>query len=307
MLNGRPYLLRLVLDQGYWPDTILAAPNDDALRYDVELVKQMGFNGVRKHQKIEDPRYLYWADKLGLLVWEEMPSAYRSREPRSNAPCASGPKRSNATTATRASSSGCHSTNHGACRTCLRHRSNGMRSKLLYHLTKTLDATRPVIGNDGGRVAPQISSAFTITTPTSNIFASATAPKFRSSSSSTAASSRGRILTLDGLSSSRPTHCAYGVWRHCLRSRCRRARSQKAWGYSMCRRCEKFARRVSRALGCGGAAWPLFSGFCYTQFSDTFQEANGLLCADRDAKNSAPADQREATQTFAQPILHDGV
>ena len=68
MLNGRPYVLRLVLDQGYWPDTLLAAPDDDALRRDVELAKAMGFNGVRKHQKIEDPRYLYWADRLGLVV-----------------------------------------------------------------------------------------------------------------------------------------------------------------------------------------------------------------------------------------------
>src|SRR5439155_8107001 len=77
LLNGRPIELRLVLDQGYWPDSGLTAPDDDALRRDVELVKQLGFNGVRKHQKIEDPRYLYWADTLGLLVWEEMPSAYR--------------------------------------------------------------------------------------------------------------------------------------------------------------------------------------------------------------------------------------
>ena len=77
VLNGRPYLLRLVLDQGYWPDTLLTAPDDEALRRDVELAKAMGFNGVRKHQKIEAPRYLYWADHLGLLVWEEMPSAYR--------------------------------------------------------------------------------------------------------------------------------------------------------------------------------------------------------------------------------------
>jgi beta-galactosidase/beta-glucuronidase len=77
MLNGRPYMLRMVLDQGYWPDTLLAAPDDEALRRDVELAKAMGFNGVRKHQKIECPRYLYWADRLGLLVWGEMPSAYR--------------------------------------------------------------------------------------------------------------------------------------------------------------------------------------------------------------------------------------
>src|SRR5947209_115505 len=77
VLNGRPYPLRLILDQGYWPDTGLTAPDDEAFRRDVELAKAMGFNGVRKHQKIESPRYLYWADTQGLLVWEEMPSAYR--------------------------------------------------------------------------------------------------------------------------------------------------------------------------------------------------------------------------------------
>ena len=74
-LNNHPYFLRLALDQGYFDESLLAAPSSEALKKDVELAKAMGFNGVRKHQKIEDPRYLYWADKLGLLVWEEMPSA----------------------------------------------------------------------------------------------------------------------------------------------------------------------------------------------------------------------------------------
>src|SRR5215216_3159840 len=60
LLNGRPYLLRMVLDQGYWPDGGLTAPNDAALKRDVFLAREMGFNGVRKHQKIENPRYLYW-------------------------------------------------------------------------------------------------------------------------------------------------------------------------------------------------------------------------------------------------------
>ena len=77
MLNNRAYRQRLVLDQGYWPESGMTAPDDEALRRDVELAKAMGFNGVRKHQKLEDPRYLYWADVLGLLVWAEMPSAYR--------------------------------------------------------------------------------------------------------------------------------------------------------------------------------------------------------------------------------------
>jgi beta-galactosidase/beta-glucuronidase len=74
-LNGEPFYLKMVLDQGYWPDGYLTAPCDDAIRADVESVKQLGFNGVRKHQKIEDPRWLYWCDHLGLLVWEEMPNA----------------------------------------------------------------------------------------------------------------------------------------------------------------------------------------------------------------------------------------
>ncbi|MDB5046171.1 MAG: hypothetical protein JWQ08_2221, partial [Deinococcus sp.] len=76
LLNGSPYPLRLVLDQGYWPDSLMTATGEQH-RADVELTRRMGFNGVRKHQKLEDPRYLYWADRLGLLVWAEMPSAYR--------------------------------------------------------------------------------------------------------------------------------------------------------------------------------------------------------------------------------------
>jgi beta-galactosidase/beta-glucuronidase len=74
-LNGEPLYLAMVLDQGYWPESYLAAPSDAHLRADVEWVKRFGFNGVRKHQKIEDPRWLYWCDRLGLLVWEEMPNA----------------------------------------------------------------------------------------------------------------------------------------------------------------------------------------------------------------------------------------
>lgn len=76
LLNGRPYEVRGVLSQGYWPQSHLAAPSAAALREEVELVKALGFTTVRVHQKIEDPRFLYWADRLGLLVWTELPSAY---------------------------------------------------------------------------------------------------------------------------------------------------------------------------------------------------------------------------------------
>jgi beta-galactosidase/beta-glucuronidase len=74
-LNGQPLFLLMALDQGYWPDTLLAAPSDADLRADVAWAKRLGFNGVRKHQKIECERWLYWCDRLGLMVWEEMPNA----------------------------------------------------------------------------------------------------------------------------------------------------------------------------------------------------------------------------------------
>jgi beta-galactosidase/beta-glucuronidase len=76
-LNGQPYFQALVLDQGYWPETGMTPPSPSSLRYDIELAKKMGFNGCRKHQKVEDPIFLYWADRLGFIVWGEMANAYR--------------------------------------------------------------------------------------------------------------------------------------------------------------------------------------------------------------------------------------
>ena len=74
LLNGKELFLKGILDQGYFPGGWYTALNDNDIRRDVELTMEMGFNCARKHQKAEDPRYLYWADKLGLLVWAEMPS-----------------------------------------------------------------------------------------------------------------------------------------------------------------------------------------------------------------------------------------
>ncbi len=76
-LNGRPCFQRLVLDQGFWPDGIWTPPTDEAVRRDIELAKSFGFNGARKHQKVEDPRFYYWADRLGFLVWAEFANAHK--------------------------------------------------------------------------------------------------------------------------------------------------------------------------------------------------------------------------------------
>ena len=75
LLNGSSVYLQMILDQGYWPQSYLTAPSDEALQTDIGWAKPFGFNGVRKHQKIEDPRWLYWCDRLGVMVWEEMPNA----------------------------------------------------------------------------------------------------------------------------------------------------------------------------------------------------------------------------------------
>ena len=149
MRNGRPYLLRLVLDQGYWPQSFMTPPGDAAIKRDLELVKAMGFNGVRKHQKIEVPRYLYWADRLGLVVWEEMPSAYRFTR----------------TAIKRTVREWTEAIERDYSHPCVIvwvpfNESWGVPEltavgkqrhavEALYHLTKTLDSTRPVIGNDG--------------------------------------------------------------------------------------------------------------------------------------------------------------
>ena len=73
-LNGAPLFQFGPLDQGWWPDGLYTAPTDAALRYDIEMLKDLGFNMMRKHIKVEPRRFYYWCDKLGLLVWQDMPS-----------------------------------------------------------------------------------------------------------------------------------------------------------------------------------------------------------------------------------------
>ncbi|MBL7095537.1 chitobiase/beta-hexosaminidase C-terminal domain-containing protein, partial [candidate division KSB1 bacterium] len=74
MLNNEFVFQFGPLDQGWWPDGLYTAPSDEALRYDIEVTKKLGFNMARKHVKIEPDRWYYWCDKLGLLVWQDMPS-----------------------------------------------------------------------------------------------------------------------------------------------------------------------------------------------------------------------------------------
>ncbi|WP_406121828.1 PA14 domain-containing protein [Streptomyces canus] len=74
VLNGEPVFMMATLDQGFWPDGLHTAPTDDALAHDLKVHKKLGFNAVRKHIKVEPDRWFYWADRLGLMVWQDMPA-----------------------------------------------------------------------------------------------------------------------------------------------------------------------------------------------------------------------------------------
>jgi len=82
VLNGKPTFLLATLDQGYWPDGIYTAPTDAALRFDIQKTKDLGFNTIRKHIKVEPARWYYWADRIGLMVWQDMPALPNGRNDR---------------------------------------------------------------------------------------------------------------------------------------------------------------------------------------------------------------------------------
>lgn len=282
MLNGHPYYLRLVLDQGYWAESLMTPPSDEALRLDIELTKRMGFNGVRKHQKIEDPRFLYWADVMGLLVWEEMPSAYRFTRKAieritkewtevldrdSSHPCIIAWVPFN-------ESWGVPNLTETAAQ---RH-----YVQALYYLTKTLDPTRPVIGNDGWESATTDILAIHDYDSQPDRLGKRYGAEVKLSDLFDTQRPGGRILTLDGyphqgqpimltefggVAYTRPTD----------------EQADKAWGYDRSSDLCDLQQRYHKLLNVVNRV-EIFSGFCYTQLTDTFQEANGLLYADRTPK-----------------------
>ncbi|WP_426700732.1 glycoside hydrolase family 2 protein [Rhodanobacter sp. Col0626] len=79
VLNGKPTFLLATLDQGYWPDGIYTAPTDAALKFDIQKTRDLGFNTIRKHIKVEPARWYYWADRIGLMVWQDMPALPNGR------------------------------------------------------------------------------------------------------------------------------------------------------------------------------------------------------------------------------------
>jgi hypothetical protein len=302
VLNGRPHQLRLVLDQGYWEHSGLTPPDDDAIRRDVEIVKAMGFNGVRKHQKIEDPRYLYWADRLGLFVWVEMPPAYQF----------------DALAVRRVTDEWIRVVERDRSHPCIVawvpfNESTGVLSlpnradqrhwvRALTELTKALDPTRPVVSNDGWEtVGGDIIAVHDYEQDPYRLAAHWSGDV---GDAVTGYAAHGRLQTLDedasAWSGGRPSRPIVltefggigwepeasvpapqqGITFEVPEDRLAQPAS---WGYSSVPSGEEFAARYRALLAAVHRADHL-AGFCYTQLADTYQEVNGLLRADRTPK-----------------------
>jgi beta-galactosidase/beta-glucuronidase len=298
LLNGRPYYMRLVLDQGYWRESLMTPPDEHALRKDIELIKAAGFNGARKHQKIEHPDYYYWADVLGLLVWEEMPSAYRfthesveritrewievlDRDMNHPSIAIWVPFNESWGVPDLA-----EKVSHQSC------------VQAMYHLTRTLDPTRPVIGNDGWEsTATDILGIHDYDDNPERILR-----KYNIKTNIKEALTQnwpgGRMLTLEGYAhNGQPIMLTEFGGIACKDPR---VSDFEIWGYSVCRDGEELRGRYERLMESIHKC-ELFTGFCYTQFTDTFQEANGLFTADRKPKFSLKTMSKATRGAVTQP------
>ncbi len=274
-LNNKPFYQRLVLDQGYWKESLMTPPSEEAIIKDIELTKQLGFNGVRKHQKMEDPRYLYWADKLGLVVWGEMPSAYAY----------------NTQSIANITSEWTDFINRDYNHPCIiawvpLNESWGVRNvysnkeqqnfaRSLYYLTKGIDSTRFVSTNDGWEqvkadicgIHDYAAMGDEIDKKYSNIdtiMESASISKMIYCDSENYEGQPILITEYGGIAFDN--------------------NNSNEWGYNdKVKSEEEFLLRYE-SITSAIMRISYVCGFCYTQLTDTFQEANGLLTMDRKPK-----------------------
>lgn len=285
LVNGRPHPIRAVLSQGYWPQSHLAAPDAAALRAEVELIKALGFTTARLHQKLEDPRLLYWADRLGLLLWAELPSALRF------SPTTVGRLAREWMEAIRRDSS------HPSIVVWVpMNESWGVQQvahdpaqqhtlQALYHLTKALDPSRPVISNDGWEHAD--SDLFTIHDYSGP---AELEERYRDREAARRLvdgfgqdGHRLRLLpaaVTPGLGDAPVVVSEFGgiSWAD---------PASGGWGYRTASGADQFEEQLRATFGALQSS-PVVSGWCYTQLTDTAQETNGLV--DEDRRPKLPTD-----------------
>ncbi len=276
LLNGRPYYVRSVLSQGYWPESHLAAPSASALRDEARLIKDLGFNAARVHQKIEDPRFLFWADRLGLLVWGETPSAFEFSTRAVSRMLVEWTEaierdRSHPCIATWVPLNESWGVQHIAADQAVRD-----YARTIFHLTKALDPSRPVISNDGWEHLD--SDLWTIHDYESSgaVIAQRYADANAVAALFAGIGPAGRRLRLsDEADRGQPVMLSeFGGIKYDAKEPPSIGESA-AWGYSSAFSASEFATRVGDLLDAVRAS-SVLAGYCYTQLTDTLQEANGL-------------------------------
>lgn len=276
MLNNRQYYQKLVLDQGYWEHSLLTAPTDEDFIKDIELTKAMGFNGVRKHQKVEDPRYLYHADRLGLLVWGEIGAAYMySREYAHriysewmeaverdyNHPCIVAWTPLNESWGVPEIRTNKHQQAH---------------SVALMHMTKSIDTTRVVMDNDGWEHTCGDLLTIHDYSPSGEILKK----HFETLDSILALRPYNKNMFADGYGYlGQPILVTeFGGVKYAPESNLARS-----WGYCQENDLDAYTRKYAE-LTKAVLDSPLIQGYCYTQLTDVENEENGLLTYHRDIK-----------------------
>ncbi|MCY0869505.1 MAG: glycoside hydrolase family 2, partial [Firmicutes bacterium] len=273
-LNNAPYYMRLVLDQGYYPDSNLTPPDDAAIRRDIELTKELGFNGVRKHQKIEDPRYLYWCDRLGLLVWGEMANAFAYSD------------KSVARLTAEWQEVIARDYNHpcivawvplneswGVPQLLSDPRQRSFLSSL-YHLTKALDASRLVMSNDGWEhVASDLCTIHDYEASHDVLVR-----RYVSAETAVMSTPGNKLIYAPGT-----RYDGQPILITEMGGISFKTNAWSGWGYSRADSEADFIQRYAAVLDAIYAS-PVVQGFCYTQLTDVEQEINGLLTYDRRPK-----------------------
>ncbi len=274
LLNNRPYTMKMLLDQGYFRKGLLTAPTDEDLKNDILNTKKMGFNGVRKHQKVEDPRFLFWADKLGLIVWGEGPSSYEYSELAAerhtqewleilrrdyNHPCIIAWVPLN-------ESWGVHE--------ILDREDEQAHSLALYYLIKSIDRTRLVISNDGWTHTK--SDIITIHDYSGD--RKELEERYKSLDNIINQFPGGHALFAKGYGyHGEPIMVTeFGGISYC-------ADGTKGWGYTDARDAEDLLERYKNVVE-PMLDSPYVQGFVYTQLTDVEQEINGLMTYDRQFK-----------------------
>lgn len=274
LLNDRPRYLRSVLSQGFWPRSHLAAPGPRALRTEVQLILDLGFNAARVHQKIEDPRFLYWADRLGLMLWGEAPAAYEfspTAVARTTGEWLAAVERdrSHPSIVTWVP----HNESWG-----VQHVAHDPRQAAfvrgLYELTRAADGTRPVVSNDGWEhVGGDILSVHDYE-GAPEILRERYGPGARDRLAGGIGPAGRRMSVRDPVGESAPLMLTeFGGIKFA-------PDGDASWGYTAAGSAEQFAAQLT-AIYTALRASPELAGTCYTQLTDTMQEANGLLTADR--------------------------